>query len=47
MLMGLLLDYLQMFATETKRANGIVSRKTISEWFGNKEWGGNIIDKAS
>ena len=35
--MGLLLDYLQKFATETMKANGIVSRKTISEWFGNKQ----------
>ena len=37
MLMGRLLDYLQKFATETTKANGIVSRKTISEWFGNKQ----------
>lgn len=37
MLMGLLLDYLQKFAADTAKVNGNVSRKTISEWFGNKQ----------
>lgn len=35
--MGLLLDYMQQYAEETRRANGMVSRKTISDWFGNKQ----------
>lgn len=37
MQMGLLLDYMQMFTNEAKKVNGNVSRKTISEWFGNKQ----------
>lgn len=36
MTMGLLVDYVKRFASEAKRCNGVVSRKTISEWFENK-----------
>lgn len=35
--MGLLVDYTVQFANEAKKTNGIVSRKTISDWFGNKQ----------
>lgn len=37
MTMGLLVDYMNQFVAEASKTKGIISRKTISEWFGNKQ----------
>ena len=35
--MGLLVDYMKQFAADASRSKGVISRKTISEWFENKQ----------